>query len=810
MLKQLQTPGWRIWLWLAVLAVALSLMVRADLACVDWASKLSMEGSPPPAQDATSPTGYVFGQRHFLGTHERGETYRWIAATQDMVAFGPWASSTYHADNVPVGRPRLMPKLYTFWLASVAWAMHVTTGETLALAVERAALWEPVISHVLLFAAAVGFMWTRFGATRAGIAGLFFSLFPPLTAQFLPGALTPRTWAIFFAAYAIALHLPTSGSRARDLAFSARSAVAAAFALWLEPALGFPAVLISAATGIAGSTTIGTRPPVLAWSLIGASVTLVAWLVDRTPWDIAASELRFVHPLYAFAWLGIGLALDGARHLRTDGVWRKWRLAEVVAAICLTSALVYVQLKNGHKGWLYTSASMRRLTSVDETVAFGNVIDWMTQVSVAEAVIVVAPTLFAAAVLTLRLVSASKNRTAPPSSSSVEAAAGPAPRTAAILFAGLLALAAFKVRSVVIVSLVSLPLIAALAASASLAIKRLIASVATFLLLCLAIWGAAPPDSLRRPSKSTPPRGADIEALVYRHCSHWIASHSSRQKVSALAPPDLSDSLVFHGGCRVLMSTAWESYLGQVAASRVLSAPEASEAEAVLQSREITHILLPSWDKILPLLVRKPDAMDKDTLYERLQRWVHPPYLRPMPYRLPPTPGYLDQKLAVFKVTPPQDEALALSRLAEYFAEMDRTEPAGLVAKVLAESFPDDPNAAIARAIVYAKTGYQNQFDRELVRLAAAAKEGQSPFSWDRRVQRAIVLALGRRRDLARAEVEACLATVSDDALFELTPLQAYRLHTLASRLGVSFPNTQLADLLQRLGAEFSPATVSR
>jgi hypothetical protein len=256
----------------------------------------------------------------------------------------------------------------------------------------------------------------------------------------------------------------------------------------------------------------------------------------------------------------------------------------------------------------------------------------------------------------------------------------------------------------------------------------------------------------------------------------------------------------------VLISTAWESHPGHVAASRILSAPEASEAEAVLQNLELTHLILPSWEGILPLLVQEPLVEGKNTMYARLQRWVLPLYMRPIPYHLPPVPGYAAQKLVVLKITPPQDEALSLSRLAEYFVEMDREEPAVLAAKVLEESFPDDPNAAIARATVCAHAKNQVGFDRELERLAADVMAGKKPFLWDRRVQRAIVLALGRRNELARAEIEACIASISTDNVFDLTSLQAYRLSTLARSHGLAFPNRDLAELVLSLGMEYTPA----
>ncbi len=161
-------------------------------------------------------------------------------------------------------------------------------------------------------------------------------------------------------------------------------------------------------------------------------------------------------------------------------------------------------------------------------------------------------------------------------------------------------------------------------------------------------------------------------------------------------------------------------------------------------------------------------------------------------------------------MTPTQDDALSLSRLAEYFVEMDRREPAGLAVKVLAGSFPDDPNAAIARGIFLAHIRDKAGLDRELSKLSADVTNGIAPTSWDRRVQRMIVLALGNRHALAKAEATACIASVSKELLFGLTPLQAYRLNMLLRGYGISVPDPSTTQLLSRLGAEYSPANANR
>lgn len=788
---------WRA-LWSAAIVLALALLLRSDLAHLHAVSELSLQGNPPPAQDPDSPTGYVLGQRHFLGKQERGETYRWIAATQQLVSSGLFSSPVYEADTVPTGRPQLMPKLYAAWLAGVTWGVHLTTGEPMGIAAERAALWEPVISHVLAFAAAVAFMAIRCGAAGAAMTALLFAFFPPFFVQFLPGVLTPRIWALLLATYAIAQSLPASGDDGKSRFFNARSAAAASLALWLDPACGFPAVLVSASAGATAIFTQQTRLPCLRWSLIGSGVTLAAWLVDRSPWAPAAGELRYVHPWYAFAWLGIGLAIDGGQHWRGAERFRKWRWAEIAGAVLLLAGFGYTQIKNDYRGWLYPSGWMRRISSLEEPTAFRSAIDWLGQASAAEAALLCAPIAAAVVALALR---ANPLRKTPFSLSLAPAAVG---------FAGLLALAFFRVRWGVVAALAALPLASYVATREFAGYRRTAAAVTAAFLVGLVFWNPNWPAAFKRPAGAIELSAPDLEALVYRHFAHWLASHNPGQKVAALAPPELSDSIVFHGAGRVLISTAWESYPGQLAARRILSSLESTEAEAVLQGHELTHVILPSWDKVLPLFVQTPLEPGKETLFARLQRWVFPPYLRPLPYKLPPLTAFDGQQLVVFQVTAPQDEPLLLSRLAEYFVEMERTEPATMVARVLAESYPDDPNAAIGRAIAYAHTQDRTGFERELARLAADVKAGRTPSSWDRRVQRAIVLALGRQRELARNEIEACVATATAPDILTLTPLQAYRLATLARSHRLEFAESHLTGLLAALGAEYLPRAQPR
>ncbi|HWL14431.1 MAG TPA: hypothetical protein VNR00_02425, partial [Opitutus sp.] len=481
--------------------------------------------------------------------------------------------------------------------------------------------------------------------------------------------------------------------------------------------------------------------------------------------------------------------------LRAKNPGRKRTFLLLLVAAVLLSALGYAQVRNDFLGWLYPSVWMRRITSLDESRAFATAFDWIAQASFVEIALLTAPIVGASAALALGW----RRR-----SSSAEITRRQL-ISATVIFAGVLLLALFRVRWGVVATLLAWPLVAGIVRDAPV-YRRIAATAAGLFLLTLALWSRSLPATLARPGVDTEPSAADVEALLYRHFSHWLASHTPGEKIAALAPPELSDSIVFHGGGHVLMSTAWESYPGQLAARRILSSLESTEAEAVLQGHEITHLILPSWDKVLPLFVQKPLEPGRDTLFDRLDRWTYPGYLRPIPYRLPPAPVYVGQKLAVFKVTPLQDEPLMLSRLAEYFVEMERPEPAAMVARVLMKAYRDDPNAAIARAFVGADARQTTDFERELARLARDVRDGRTPPLWDRRVQRAIALALGRQRELARTEIEACLDTATAADLLELTPLQAYRLSTLAHAYGLHFADENLTSLLAALGAEYRPA----
>lgn len=780
--------------WLAALGLLVFFLIASDLSALRAAERFSQEGSPPPERDASSHTGYVNGQRAFLAMRHSGETYRWIARAQELIDGGLLSSDTYLGDTTPVGRPQLLPQAYAAWLVAVAWSLHLVTEDPLPIAIEAAALWEPLVAQTLVLIGAAFFMWRRFGPASAGLTAALFVFAPWIANQFVPGTLGARPWSLAFAAYAIAISFCRDGAGRRPSAFGWNSALALSASLWLDPALGFPAALIASAAGAGRANAMEAPPRFLKWASIGAAATTLAWAIDGAHWDLSAGELRFAHPLYAAAWLGLGLMLDGYCRTRRAEKTRKGSVARIAVGLGLVAALAVAQIDRGYWGWLYPSPALLRLTPLEETPAFPSVADWIGHAPLSETLFVAFVPLAALAALAVSWVAARRD----PAGSPVSHAAASAALLAALL------LACFRIHWAIGAVLISAPILAGLAAWLPRFGGRMISAAAAIYLMALAalphLSGSA--NASETEGEATRPQ---LTALVYRHFSHWLATRAPGSEVRVLASPDLSDSLVFHGGCQALMSTAWESHPGMVAATRILSAPESTEAEAVIQSRELTHIALTSWENVLPLLAKAPNAENENTFYHRLQHWVLPPYLRPIPYRLPPAPGFAHEKLVLFELTPHQDDALALSRLAEYFVEMERHEPAGLAAEALAKSFPTDPNAAIARAFVHAQAKDSRAFQQELKKLEADAEAGRIPYDWDRRALRAIVLAMGKQDELAKRELQACVATMTDDSLSALTPLQAFRLRALMRLYRLSFPSAALEKLSASLSSEYNP-----
>jgi hypothetical protein len=266
-----------------------------------------------------------------------------------------------------------------------------------------------------------------------------------------------------------------------------------------------------------------------------------------------------------------------------------------------------------------------------------------------------------------------------------------------------------------------------------------------------------------------------------------------------LAPPSFTTSLFFHGGLRGLGSPYRENGDGFRASVRLASATLADEAQALAGQRKLTHIAIPSWDNLLDEYARLGANQPEHSLMGLLHRWLPPRWLRPVSFQLPNIRGLEDQYLIVFEVTDVQDNGTALSRLTEYFVEMERTELAARLGDALADAFPADLGALIARAqleIARDATGLKTLIELIKEQLEQATDEWQP---WDRRVSLCLVLAQGGEIALARTQVEKTLKEMGEQELRRLPTLPLYRFLTLCKALEIDLGDPELKALAREL-----------
>jgi len=173
--------------------------------------------------------------------------------------------------------------------------------------------------------------------------------------------------------------------------------------------------------------------------------------------------------------------------------------------------------------------------------------------------------------------------------------------------------------------------------------------------------------------------------------------------------------------------------------------------------------------------------------------------LRPVAYQLPTIAGFEGQTVTIFEVVEEQDDAAALSRTAEYFIEMNQLDRAAAVAQAL-RRFPADLGALVARAQVEFARGDAAAFAKtvELLRPRLVGN-GDRGLGWDRRASLAVVLARSKQTELARVQVQRCLADVDEAKLRSLSTGALYRLQVLGKAFGMTIKDPQLRDFSRDL-----------
>jgi hypothetical protein len=768
--------------WLALVAVAvglLAIMNARRIARIEWTSSQA----PIAATDTATSTGYAHGTRGLLLPVGSNTSQPWIMDVQKLAATGAWSAASVDYDNAPEGRPVHGAAPYRWWLRLVAAAEPLSGGQ----AVERAALHADPVLHLLLCAGAGLFAAWRFGAVAGGLLALGTAVMFSHAQVFSPGQ--PDDHGLFLATNLAGLLLlfagwQTAGQRAARFWLGAAGA-AGGFGLWLDAGSQLAVLAAWLIGGIAAICTSGRTPgtsgaplPWRSWAAGGTIVALAGWLSEGRPGGLTGLNLDRNHPLLVLAWFGAAEILARLHD-------RPWRETGRTGRIALAAGLVVLLAP---LGWLFFHGGANGVFFGPDHPALagrGGLLGWFRAGGLSIGLV--------AALLPVLLIPAAwrLKGTDPLRRAMLGFAVG--------VLLVLLMLGGWQLRWWGVVDVMLLGLLTVVAAATPGGFAGIAWRSGLGLLMLPALIATWPRHS---PEQELSP--VEARALVERDLAQWLAARSERGTI-AFAPPELSASLCYYGGLRVVASPYPGNRDGLALATRIAGTVSTDEAQALIQQRGIQYVVLPSWDDTLDRMAGLASETPERSLVALLRQWLPPRWLRPVAYQMPVIPGLERDSLAVLEVVEPQENAIALSRLAEYFAETGRLDLAAAVGDTLEQSFAADAGAMIARAKVALARRETRTLARIMPELLPAIADGRDEdLPWERRANLAVVLALTKHPDLARQQVDFCLAEADLERLRSLGPVSLFRLLALARSYRAEFADASLeAAALSLLPAEF-------
>jgi hypothetical protein len=755
--------------------------------------------------DASSPTGYADGKRWLIVPEHNNPTYQWIEETQLMLARGDWRVRSVDYENAPFGRDVFAASPYRWWLAFLAWLDRGISGRPIGLSVEHSALFADPLLQLLLLIGGTVFVARRFGALPAALFSVGLAAIFPFAAALLPGIANDFGLGQICALWSVLLLAAGSLAARRRAGWFFAAGCAGGCGLWLSAAGEVP-IILGIALGAVLAALVTWRapkdgpavdhevPPWRAWAFGGAASSFLGYLIEYFPSHMGP-QFRVNYPLYALAWLGLGeLLWRFAAWIRLGKPPAGIRGASmlVLSAVAVAS-LPFAIVKSGDNGFLAGDLLSSRLTNLPNGMVAASLSDWFARAGLSGAMAAsLAPLLLLlpAAWLLARSRTGLANRTA------VAVAVGPVLATAA--------LAAHQLRIWNTFDCTMLVLLVAVAAAArSAADPRLFSWIVCGLaapavaLGLYQVWPTIDPKSPDEFKFTT----SDIEGLYERALAQWIADRAGPDGATVLTPPFRTSSFCFYGGLRGIGTQNWENRDGLSATFRIVNSTRPDETLALINQRGITHIIVPSWDTDLDDFARMGLKQPKDSFIYALHQTYGGifPWLRALPYSLPPIPGFKDPSVLVLEVTDETDPATLRSRLVEYLVEMHHLDQAAYASQALLR-YPADLGALVALAQVAKARGDDEDFAKVFSSLVSNLSSGSDrPLAWDRRVSLAVVLALGGRSDLSLAQVTRCMGEIDDARIRLLTTGSLYHLLFLCKHFGVPVSDPRLHALSLKL-----------
>ncbi|HZZ18286.1 MAG TPA: hypothetical protein VFE25_02895 [Opitutaceae bacterium] len=785
--------------WIAFVLGAGAILIWKTTARISRLGYLSSIGAPAWTNGGV--TGSVPGNTELTPNNslpipdQLDASYHWIAQTERMLNLGEARVRHIDYENAPFGRTVRAPSPYRWWLGFLAWCEHVATGAPSSALVEKAALLaDPLLLGIMVLGSAVlAAKW--FGSLSASFISVGLVVLFPFVTGFWAGAPDDRGLAQALAMASVLL-LSGAVAKAPDDEKARRrwfilAGVAGGLGLWVKVPVQLPVLW-----GIAAGALLvpllaprGAKPssllPWRAWASAGAATTILASLVEYTPSELWSWDLSFVHPLQGLAWLGAGELLVQTSAWLQDRTFSRSARNIVVLSLSLAAVVaVPAALLFRHGLDLFVLDGMdSHLTRLRGGIVARNLAAWM---------VIQGPSIWLW--LTLAplgvLIPAAwilKNRQiTTPARAAVAITLGPV--IVALCFA-CTRLAWWQTLD----ALLLVTLAAATGGISSQAITPKARLGWIGVIAALLVPGGIFALGWDRPTRSDALSRTEVQELVLRDLAGWIRQHSDPGTVTVLSPPSASTPLCYYGDFRGLGALSEENKDGMNAAVLIMSSRNLQEAKEMVSRRNVTHIVLLSWDKFFDDFVRAADSQVEGTLMDKLKFTTLPRWLRPLAYPLPSIPGFEDQSVTVLEVVDEQDDATNLGNIALYLAEIGDLDGARSAAGGLTR-FSTNFGAWVARAQVAAATQDEAELAGDLkVLQARLALRVQPLISWDRRVDLAVVLARAKDTVLAKKELTLCIDAIDDHRIRSLSPKSVYRLLVLCRGLGVTMPPAENA-----------------
>ncbi|HEU5079092.1 MAG TPA: hypothetical protein VFT72_07755 [Opitutaceae bacterium] len=742
-----------------------------------------------PIIDPTSATGYAEGKRWLIVPEHHNPTYQWIQETQQMFARGEWRIRHINYENAPEGREVHASSPYHWYIAALSWCHHALSGKPLGWCVEQSALWADPLLHLLLLLTIVPLVARAMGAKAAIFAALGTVTLYPFSASFLPGVLSDQNLACITSIWCVLFAVIGLGEARDTNRWWLLSGIAGGCGLWINAGTTLPVLSGFLLGGIAAAIVQAldqtNRLPPIPWRLwgLGAAVaSLLGYLIEYYPNDMAL-RLEVNHPLYALSCVGFAELLScvetWARHRKFPA--RARDIVSVVFGLIAAAALPIVMIWK--QSFPPVDLFARQLTNEPDGIVAHNFATWLGQAGASKLSLLctLLPVLLLVPAVWLLARPARERYILP----SVALALG--------VICVIVTLSFWQLRWWTLSS--GVLLILGLVLSNANNLRSLVLGIAGIAFISGAFQVVHAYAALRRDAFTS----REVEELYERRLAHWLSDRTGPERALVLAPPFRTPSLNFYGGLRGLGTQNWENREGLGTTFRIANATLSSEAQAILNERGVTYIILPSWDHDLGEVARLALPDEKRSFIYQLEHLTVFNWLRPLPFHLPEIDGQAEPAALVLQVVEESNRAVAISRFTEYFLEMDRVEIAEQAAHALRE-FPSDLGANIALAELEKAKRDEVAFRRSIDSLAGNLSAGADRFlPWQRRINLAAVLAIGGRNDLAQTQAERAWKEMNETRLRSLTTGELYRLMILGKTYKLQFADPNLHALARRL-----------